>query len=307
LLDTQVDAFLEALTSLKGASPHTVKAYAEDLRQFTGFAETRGVSDASSVDAKMLRAYLQEMQEAKLARASRARKTASLRSFFAYLTRQGVLPQSPAVGLRTVRQEKRLPKFLRADEIEILMAIPDQTALGLRDRALLETLYASGMRAGELVGLRLADLDLDAGVARVTGKGGKERVTLLGRHALTALRAYLQEGRPALVAQQPRDPEAVFLNRYGGTLSDRGMRKLFTRYCDKAALHLKITPHVLRHTFATHLLSNGADLREVQELLGHSSVGTTQIYTHVTTEHLRAAYAKAHPRARNYKETTPTS
>ena len=306
MLDPQIDAFLETLASLKGASPHTVKAYAEDLRQFVGFAETRGVTDAGAVDAKLLRAYLQQMQEAQLARASRARKTASLRSFFAYLTRQGVLPQSPAVGLRTVRQEKRLPKFLRADEIESLMAAPDQSALGLRDQALLETLYASGMRAGELVSLRLADLDLEAGVARVTGKGGKERITLLGRHARAALSAYLREGRPVLSTQQAHDTGAVFLNRYGRAISDRGVRKLFTRYCDKAALHLKITPHVLRHSFATHLLSNGADLREVQELLGHSSVGTTQIYTHVTTEHLRAAYAKAHPRARKHKEEPPS-
>lgn len=298
MLETQIDAFLNSLASLKGASPHTVKAYAEDMRQFVAFAETRGVTEAADVDPRLLRDYLQQMQEAHLARASRARKTASLRSFFAYLTRQGLLRQSPAVGLRTVRQEKRLPKFLRADEIDALMATPDQSPLGLRDRALLETLYASGMRAGELVAMRLMDLDFDAGVVRVTGKGGKERITLLGRHALTALRIYLQAGRPALAAQQADSTSAVFLNRYGGAISDRGVRKLFTRYCDKAALHLKITPHVMRHTFATHLLSNGADLREVQELLGHSSVGTTQIYTHVTTEHLRAVYAKAHPRAR---------
>ncbi len=296
MLEAQIDAFLQALSALKGASPHTVKAYAEDLRQFVGFAETRGVTDAGGVDARLLRDYLQEMQQADLARASRARKTASLRSFFTYLARQRVIPRSPAVGLRSVKQERRLPKFLRADEIEALMAAPDASPLGQRDRALLETLYASGMRAGELVSIMLPSVDFEAGVVRVLGKGNKERMTLLGRPAIAALRTYLADGRPALVAQQAEDSGALFLNRYGGPLSDRGVRKLFTRYAEKAALALKITPHVLRHTFATHLLANGADLREVQELLGHSSIGTTQIYTHVTTERLREVHAKAHPR-----------
>ena len=298
MLDTQIDAFLQAMTALKGASPHTIKAYAEDLRQFVGFAETNGVTEAGAVDVRLLRDYLRQMQQANLARASRARKTASLRSFFTYLARQRVIPQSPAVGLRSVKQERRLPKFLRADEIEALMAAPDASPLGLRDRALLETLYASGMRAGELVSITLSALDFEAGVVRVTGKGSKERVTLLGRPALAALHTYLQLGRPGLAALQDRDSGALFLNRYGATLSDRGVRKLFTRYAEKAALSLKITPHVLRHTFATHLLANGADLREVQELLGHSSVGTTQIYTHVTTDRLREVHAQAHPRAR---------
>jgi len=298
LIDSHIDAFLGALTALKGASPHTVKAYAEDLRQFATFAEARGVMDAAAVDTALLRAYLQHMNQADLARASRARKTASLRSFFTFLARQSVIPRSPAIGLRSVKQDRRLPKFLRLDEIEALMAAPDQKPLGLRDRALLETLYASGMRAGELVSLGVADVDFEGGAVRVTGKGGKERVTLLGREAVRALSVYLAEGRPALVHAQAEDGGALFVNRYGAGLSDRGVRKLFTRYCGKAATRLKVTPHVLRHTFATHLLSGGADLRVVQELLGHASVGTTQIYTHVTTERLQEVHAQAHPRAR---------
>jgi integrase/recombinase XerC len=296
MLDSQIDAFLQAMAALKGASPHTVKAYAEDLRQFAGFAEAGGVTEAGAVDTRLLRDYLQQMQQANLARASRARKTASLRSFFTYLARQRIIPRSPAVGLRSVKQDRRLPKFLRADQIEALMAAPNTSALGLRDRALLETLYASGMRAGELVSITLPDVDFEAGVVRVTGKGDKERITLLGRPALAALQRYLHGGRPDLAARQPEDSGVLFLNRYGGPLSDRGVRKLFTRYAEKAALTLKITPHVLRHTFATHLLANGADLREVQELLGHSSISTTQIYTHVTTDRLREVHAKAHPR-----------
>jgi len=305
LLESQIDAFLQAQTALKGASPHTVKAYAEDLRQFAGFAEARGVTEAAAVDTPLLRAYLQHMQQADLARASRARKMASLRSFFSFLAHQSVIPRSPAIGLRSVKQDKRLPKFLRADEVEALMAAPDQKPLGLRDRALLETLYASGMRAGELVSLTMADVDFEAGVIRVVGKRNKERVTLLGRQAVTALQTYLREGRPTLVAAQGEDGGALFVNRYGGHLSDRGVRKLFTRYCAQVATRLKITPHVLRHTFATHLLAGGADLRVVQELLGHASIGTTQIYTHVTTERLQEVHRKAHPRAKAEVPPTP--
>ncbi len=293
------DAFLHHLEAVKGASPHTVKAYAEDLDQFAAFAETQGVTDIRAADPALLRSFLAHLESLGLARASRARKTASLRSFFAYLARQSFLPRSPAVGLRTVKTERRLPKFLRSDEIESLLAAPDAaTALGLRDRALLETLYASGMRAGELVTLDVADVNYDEGVIRVIGKGDKERVTLLGRQAVFALERYVRKGRPELVLKADKDSGALFVNRYGGRLSDRGVRKLFDRYCAAASTHLKITPHVLRHTFATHLLSNGADLRLIQELLGHASVATTQMYTHVTTERLQEVYAQAHPRAK---------
>lgn len=299
MIEASCDAFLHAMGSVRGASPHTVKAYGEDLRQFAEYAATQGVTDIYAVDPALLRSFLAHLQEQNLARASRARKTASLRSFFAYLTRQRVLPRSPAQGLRTVKTERRLPKFLRPDEIESLLAAPDlNTPLGLRDRALLETLYASGMRAGELVTLGVADVDYGEGVIRVLGKGQKERVTLLGRQAVQALERYLRKARPELVANVPVDGGALFVNRYGARLSDRGVRKLFDRYCGEASTTLKITPHVLRHTFATHLLFNGADLRLIQELLGHASVATTQTYTHVTTERLQEVYAKAHPRAK---------
>ena len=299
MIDACCDAFLSHQESIKGASAHTVKAYAEDLRQFTDFAETQGVTDIHAVQPALLRAYVAHLQEMQLARASRARKTASLRSFFAFLVKQSSLERSPAAGLRSVKQEKRLPKFLRSDEIDALLAAPDGSKpLGLRDRALLETLYASGMRAGELVTLGVSDVDYDEGVIRVIGKGQKERVTLLGRQAVQALERYLRKGRPALLLQAGEDDGALFVNRYGRRLSDRGVRKLFDRYCAQASTHLKITPHVLRHTFATHLLSNGADLRLIQELLGHASIATTQLYTHVSTERLQEVYANAHPRAR---------
>lgn len=298
------DAFLHHMEAVKGASPHTIKAYAEDLSQFIEFAVTQGVTDIHAADPVLLRSFLAHLQSLGLARASRARKTATLRSFFSYLAKQSLLPHSPAVGLGSVKTERRLPKYLRADEMEVLLAAPDAgTPLGLRDRALLETLYASGMRAGELVSLCLSDVDYDEGVIRVIGKGDKERVTLLGRQAIFALERYVRKGRPELVVMAEKDEGALFVNRYGGRLSDRGVRKLFDRYCAAASSHLKITPHVLRHTFATHLLSNGADLRLIQELLGHASVATTQMYTHVTTERLQEVYEKAHPRAR--KAPTP--
>ena len=306
MIETACDAFLHALEAVQGASPHTVKAYAEDLSQFTGFAATQGVTDIHAVDPALLRAFLAHLQAQNLARASRARKTASLRSFFDYLVKQSLLTKSPAAGLRSVKTERRLPNFLRPDEIDALLAAPDASKpLGLRDRALLETLYASGMRAGELVTLGVSDVDYDEGVIRVIGKGQKERVTLLGRQAVFALQRYLRKGRPELLLLAAEDDGALFVNRYGKRLSDRGVRKLFDRYCAQASTHLKITPHVLRHTFATHLLSNGADLRLIQELLGHASVATTQMYTHVTTERLQEVYEKAHPRAKKEQPPSP--
>lgn len=299
MIEAGRDAFLNSLEMVQGASAHTVKAYAEDLSQFIEFSQMQGVTDINNVDPALLRSFLAHLQDLGLARASRARKTASLRSFFAYLAKHSLLPRSPAAGLRSVKQEQRLPKFLRSDEVEALLAAPDsETPLGLRDRALLETLYASGMRAGELVTLDLTDIDYDEGIIRVVGKGDKERVTLLGRQSLFALNRYIRKGRPTLLLNAEKDDGALFVNRYGSRLSDRGVRKLFDRYCATASTHLKITPHILRHTFATHLLSNGADLRLIQELLGHASVATTQMYTHVTTERIQEVYAQAHPRAK---------
>lgn len=296
-MDSQVDTFLYSLQHQRGASAHTIAAYAGDLQQFVGWCEESAITDVRQIDAGILRSYLKYLQDLGLARASRARKTATLRSFFNFLTRAGILPFSPAADLRSVKTSSRLPKFLRGDQIDALLAAPDESALGLRDRALLETLYASGMRAGELVSLCVEDVEFDEAVIRVIGKGNKERITLIGREAVNSLHLYLSKGRPCLVESQKADDGALFVNRYGVRISDRGVRKLFARYCDAAAAELKITPHVLRHTFATHLLANGADLRLVQELLGHSRLGTTQMYTHVTTAQLKEVHRAAHPRA----------
>jgi integrase/recombinase XerC len=296
-MDYAIDSFLSMMASVRAASAHTVKAYAEDLRQFAVFAEENGVLHPGSVEAPLLRSYLAHLHTLDLARSSRARKAASLRSFFSYLAAQSLIGKSPAVGLRSPKAERRLPKFLRNDEIETLLMAPEDTPLGLRDQAILETLYASGMRAGELVTIRVTDIDFDQSAVQVTGKGNKQRITMLGHPALFAIQKYLTNSRPRLMEAGAKDTGILFVNRYGNPLSDRGVRKLFDRYCEKASTHLKITPHVLRHTFATHMLSNGADLRFVQELLGHSSLATTQIYTHVTTERLQEVHRKAHPRA----------
>lgn len=306
MLDTLIDKFLTAMDEVRGASHYTVKSYSEDLRQFADFLEENAINNIQAIDTRILRNYLYHLQSLGLAKTSRARKIASLRSFFDYLASQSIINQSPAIGIRSVKLDKRLPKFLRNDEIDQLLSAPKDNPLGLRDKALLETLYASGMRAGELVSINVEDVDFIQAAIRVIGKGNKERITLLGQKAIDALELYLEQGRPLLISEIPtaKMPKVIptstsgplFVNRYGVRLSDRGVRKMFDRYCNEVSSNLKITPHVLRHTFATHMLSNGADLRFVQELLGHSSLATTQIYTHVTTERLQEVHRKAHPR-----------
>ena len=300
-MDSYLDAFLHYLSAFRHTSPLTAKAYGEDISQFIGWAEEQGVVDIQLVRPAVIRGYLVDMSSRNLARASRARKIAALRSFFSFLVKREVIPQSPVTGVRSPKLDRRLPKFLRTPEIDALMAAPitqrADVAMALRDIALLETLYASGIRAAELVGMNVEDLDIDQGCATVTGKGNKQRLALIGSKAQEALGIYFKQGRPALLKRNPasRSERAVFLNRFGGRISDRGVRKLFDKYCDSVSSTLKITPHVLRHSFATHLLSNGADLRFVQELLGHASVATTQIYTHVTTTQMKEVHEKAHP------------
>ena len=230
-----------------------------------------------------------------------ARKAAALRSFFRYLTREGIVARSPARELLTPKKGRPLPKALSEDAVVALLAFPDSTrADGLRDRAILEVLYASGMRASELVALDTTDLAVDSapgeGEARIRrGKGGKERIALLGHASVQALESYLATGRPSL--SQGKSSSALFLNRFGDRLSDRAVRRLFDRACSAVATSHKVTPHTLRHSFATHLLDHGADLRVVQELLGHSDISTTQIYTHVSDTRLKEVYERAHPRA----------
>jgi integrase/recombinase XerC len=306
-MEHEIEVFLAHLRTVREASRYTLKAYGEDLAQFARFADARGVGASADVGRELVRAFLAELADAGgRAPATLARKAAALRSFFAFLQRRGVASHNPAAGVRTPRRRTSLPRFLPEPEIRALLDAPDPTRPdGLRDRALLEILYASGMRAGELVALDVADLSLEEGgegTARIRrGKGGKERVALLGRPAVAALHDYLSHGRPVLAARRrgagPPPVTALLLNKSGGRLSDRGVRRIFDKYfAHVAAVYPKVTPHVLRHSFATHLLDHGADLRVVQELLGHADLSATQTYTHVTTGRLQETYRRAHPR-----------
>lgn len=298
-----LDGFLQYLKLAKNAAAHTVRAYRADIAQFLGYVETQpdlGPGGLYHVERVHARAFLAGLQKGDYARTSLARKLASLRAFCRWAQRQGYLEADPTIGIVTIKQEERLPKFLRLREVETLLEAPDtRTPEGLRDKALMELLYASGIRAGEAHALDLPDLDLDESELRVRhGKGDKERIAMMGRAAVDALRDYLHHGRPELAANNEGTPDpAVFLNKFGKRLSDRGIRRTFDKYFRVASERLKTTPHTLRHSFATHLLDNGADLRAVQELLGHAHLVTTQIYTHVTTEKMKQVYDSAHPRA----------
>jgi len=296
-----IDAYLYYLQLEKNASPHTLDNYQRDLFQgLDFFARALQKEDSrvepSDVDHLLMRDYLGSLQARGLSRHSIARKLAAWRSFFRYLHREEVIAENPLSRLSSPRLEKRLPQFLFPDQCRALVeAPPADTPLGLRDRALLETLYAGGMRVGELVALNVDDLDLARGQLRVAGKGARERLAPLGSFAVTALENYLTRGRPELAA--PGSGRAVFLNFRGGRLSVRGVRKIVDKYVEQLSLEGRISPHTLRHSFATHMLDNGADLRAVQELLGHVRLSTTQIYTHVTRERLKEVYRRAHPRA----------
>ena len=302
-LNDVLDGFLQYLKIAKNSSAHTVRAYRADLAQFLGYVESHpelGPGALHRVERAHVRAFLVELQQGEYKRTSLARKLASLRAFCRWAQRQAYIPGDFTIGILPIKQEERLPQFLRLREIETLLDAPDaSTPDGLRDRALMEMLYASGMRAGEAHALDVADLDLDDEEIHVRkGKGDKERMAMLGRAAIDALREYLNHGRPELAARNEGTPDpAVFLNKFGRRLSDRGIRRTFDKYFSIASERLKTTPHTLRHSFATHLLDNGADLRAVQELLGHAHLVTTQIYTHVTTERMKEVYTKAHPRA----------
>lgn len=302
-LNDVLDGFLQFLKLGKNAAAHTVRAYRADLAQFLGFVENHpelGPGALHRVERSHVRTFLTELQQGDYKRTSLARKLASLRAFGRWAQRQAYVQADPTFGMLPIKQEERLPQFLRMREVEALLEAPDTgTPEGLRDRALMELLYASGIRAGEAHHLDVADLELDEEELRVRhGKGGKDRVAMLGRAAVEAMRAYLVTGRPLLASHNEgtADP-AVFLNKFGRRLSDRGIRRTFDKYFSLASERLKTTPHTLRHSFATHLLDNGADLRAVQELLGHAHLITTQIYTHVTTERMKEVYDKAHPRA----------
>ncbi len=295
-LDRACDRFLRELAATRGASPHTLRAYRSDLEQFCAFLDERGIALPGDVSSRTLRAYLGSMEDRELAPTSIQRKLSAARSLFKHLLRQGAIDQHPAVGLRRRRGARTLPGALSLDEVEALLGAPDlATPAGRRDKALLEFLYSAGTRAAETVGLDLADLDLSRGTARVRGKGRKERLVAVGRYAREALEAYLSD--PARPRGRTANSDAVFINPRGGRLTTRSLGRIVERCVLRGGIARRCSPHTLRHSFATHLLDRGCDLRSVQELLGHAHLTTTQIYTHVSIQRLREVYEKAHPRA----------
>jgi integrase/recombinase XerC len=295
--------FLRHLALERNASAHTVKSYREDLTQALEFFRTRLAGRAPTADqltTRLLRAHQVWLHEQGYAKATIARRVAAVRSWCKFLCRQGTLTANPADGLRGPRQDKKLPHFLTEEGMtKLLAAPPAATPLGLRDRALLETLYSAGLRVSELTGLDLGDVDLESGLATVRGKGKRERLALLGPQALAALKEWLAV-RPRLPGERrgKKAAEPLFLNKNGTRLTSRSVGRLLEKYLAQAGLDPQASPHSLRHSFATHLLDRGADIRGVQELLGHRSLANTQIYTHVTTNRLQDSYHKAHPRAR---------
>ena len=296
--------FLTYLEHERNFSVHTVRCYATDLAQFAAFlcngASEDGVEEREvsgrirKVTPLDLRRYLADLKRADYSRATVARKLATLRSFYKFLARSGEVAHNPVKLIRTPRQERRLPKFLQPGEVErLLAATKGNDLLALRDAAILEVLYSTGMRVSELVAMDLEHVDPIGEVVRVRGKGKRERLAPLGSYALRALERYLAARADA----GPVEKKAVFVNRHGRRLSTRSVRRKLAKYLAIAGLDPKVSPHTLRHSFATHMLERGADLRAVQELLGHRSLSTTQIYTHVTAGRLKEIYESAHPRA----------
>ncbi|MFC1980773.1 tyrosine recombinase XerC [Chloroflexota bacterium] len=285
-------AYLEAE---RNASAYTVRNYTNDLMNFFDFLKTKGINSLKEVDRHTLRGYLSHLTEQKFAKTSIARKLSAIRSFYRFLLREEAISTSPAATTASPKLDRRLPSFLTIEEAKRLVEAPDLSKPeGQRDRALLELLYAAGLRISELVNLNLEQVNLNTNEIRVWGKGSKERVVLVGKPAASALSAYLGQGRPRLLGEKRSN--ALFLNRYGVRLPPRRVQKILEKYAK--SIDKRIHPHMLRHTFATHLLDGGADLRVVQELLGHAQLSSTQIYTHVTRSQARKIYLSAHPMAR---------
>lgn len=286
-----IEKFERYLDVEKNYSAHTLRAYKADLKEFTEFVGERSLKDITRSD---VRRFVAQLKDGGVSKRTVVRKIAAIRSFFKFLFREGHIQSNPAGSIFTPKLEKRLPEFLDCKQTLKLITSPVTDSFsGLRDRAILEVLYSTGMRVSEAAALNLENVDLIAGVVKARGKGKKERMALLGDEAQRNLRKYLTSAK----ALRKKSTKAVFLNKFGSRLSDRGIRRLVEKYVKKCSIKQNISPHSIRHSFATHLINNGADLRSVQELLGHKNLSTTQIYTHLGSERIKKMYSKAHPRA----------
>jgi len=293
-MHAQIDQYLDHLKLERGLSPATISSYAQDLGLFRAYCHQRGLANLARVGPVQVRAFLQWLRQTR-GPSTVARKLSSVKGFFRFLVSQGLLTESPTSAIETPRLWRRLPQVLSEPEIRQLLSAPGEARLAVRDLAMLELLYGTGLRASEVASLELSSLNLEVGFIRCFGKGRKERLVPLGRVAQAALRAYLERIRPTLVRRRP-DVQAVFVGRMGGSLTRQRIWQLVRRYAKLGRVTKRVGPHTLRHSFATHLLARGADLRTVQELLGHANIATTQRYTHVDRGRLKAVHEQFHPR-----------
>jgi len=298
-----IDSFLNYLRVEKGFSSNTIDAYRNDLHQLASFVEEKAarrgtIPPWASFDRQSMLGYLSDLKDRRYAPTTVARKVAAIKSFFSFLVAEGILRDNPTRGVPSPKVGKSLPKPISVNQARLLLEQPAKlsTPEAKRDSAMLHLLYATGMRVSELVSLNLADIDTEGGYVRCFGKGHKERLIPIHSQAAQVLKEYLAEGRPHLTHDS--EEKALFLNRRGERLTRQGLWQILKGYAKSAELGTEVTPHTLRHSFATHMLSGGADLRSVQELLGHANISSTQVYTHLTTDHIRRAYEKSHPRAK---------
>jgi integrase/recombinase XerD len=296
LMESLIQEFIEYLGHEKGLATNTLESYGRDLRQYCGFLSEDTSQTPETASQATIVAYLMMLRKQGKATATIARRLAALKAFYQFMLKENYVTKDPTDDLSSPKLERKLPRVLTVDEVEKLLNQPDtSTPAGIRDKAMLEVLYATGIRVSELVSLNLDDIELDEGFVRCIGKGSKERVVPMGEIAINALRSYLSKGRPKLVSNPGEN--ALFLNHHGRRLTRQGFWKIVKKYAAQLGIRKEITPHTLRHSFATHLLENGADIRAVQEMLGHADISTTQIYTHVTKDRLKDVYARSHPRA----------
>lgn len=292
------EEYLAYLSGEKNASPHTITAYKKDLEDYFAYLEQKELDEVRA-DHLVVRRYMTALRDQGISKNSMARKMSSLRSYYRFLIRENILEDSPLALVSSPKETKKLPKFVHYEDIRRMLELPDRTPAGLRDRAIMEILYGGGLRVSELVGLEVNQLLFPIRSVKVMGKGKKERLVPLGDYAMNALKDYLENGRPLLVKPENEEEQGVFLNqRDGHAITDRAVRNILNRYVMQMSGTLKVSPHMLRHSYATHMLENGADIRIIQELLGHERLSTTQIYTHITKSHMMEIYKEAHPRSR---------
>lgn len=296
LMQDLIREFIDYLNVERGLAANTLESYSRDLQQYAFYLNATNGRNLVTASNETVERYLRHLQEQGKSPATVARRLAALKAFYGYLIQESRVERDPTADVATPKQKRSLPKVLSVQEVEKLLRQPNEnTPAGRRDRAMLEVLYASGIRVSELVALDLSDVNLDLGYLRCLGNRAKERMVPMGSVAVRSLEAYLEKGRPALV--RSGDSDALFVNHHGRRLTRQGFWKIVKKYAENARIDKRITPHVLRHSFATHLLENGADLRSVQEMLGHADISTTQIYTQLAKGRLKEVYQKTHPRA----------